>query len=153
MKKIFLNLILIFFTTLSFAQVNKSEQIETSIKNIIRNNTFTPESTNGVMLNEKGQQISFNTSFYYFLDSEKLFSVLYEQHDEISLNKTFYYDNDQLVLVVIERVNNKSTKDRIIEQVFYFYDNGNLIDSSDYTAKYVPTDLYSEGMKYYTDFN
>lgn len=153
MKKIILSAAFIFLTTISFAQQNKSVEIENKIQSIIRNNTFTPETKNGTIINENGTSKNYNTSFYYFLDSEKLFSVLYQEHDEISLNKTFYYDNDQLVLVVIEKVNNKASKDRVTEQIFYFYDNGELIDSSDYKANYNTKELYTEGMNYLKDFN
>jgi len=153
MKKIILHLMVVLFSSITFAQANKSEEIESKIQYVIQNNTFIPQTTNGTKLNDKGKEVTFNTSFYYFLDSEKLFSVVYEQHDEISLNKTFYYDNDQLVLVVIERINNKVATDRMIEQVFYFFDNTILIDSSDYNAKYNPSELYTEGMKYFSEFN
>jgi len=153
MRKTFLNLALLVTTTLTFAQSNKSVEIEQKIQSTIQNSTFIPESKNGTLLNNDDKEITYNVSFYYHLDSEKLFSVLYEQHDEISLNKTYYYDNDQLVLVVIEKINNKVATDRIVEQIFYFYDNGELIDSSDYTAKYIPTELYTEGMNYLKDFN
>lgn len=153
MKKIILKIAFLLISVVSFGQHNKSVEIESKIQNIIQNNTFIPETKNGTLIDEKGKEINHNTSFYYFLDTEKLFSVLYEQHDEITLNKTYYYDNNQLVLVVIERINNKAATDRIIEQIFYFYDNGLLIDSSDYTAKYVPTELHAEGMNYLKDFN
>lgn len=140
-------------STFSFAQQNKSVEIENKIQETIQNNTFLPESKNGTLLKDDGTQINYNTSFYYFLDSEKLFSVLYEEHDTISLNKTYYYDNDELVLVVIEKINNKASKDRVMDQLFYFYDQGKLIDSSDFGAKYIPTTLYEEGMNYLKDFN
>lgn len=153
MKKLFLSIALLLFSVVSFGQENKSVEIESKIQNIIQNNTFIPETKNGTLIDKNGKEINYNTSFYYFLDTEKLFSVLYEQHDEISLNKTYYFDNDQLVLVVIEKINNKASTDRIVEQIFYFYDNGQLIDSSDYKAKYVPTELYTEGMNYLKDFN
>ena len=153
MKKVILNIAFLLISVVSFGQHNKSVDIESKIQNIIQNNTFVPETKNGTLIDDNGKEINHNTSFYFFLDTEKLFSVLYEQHDEISLNKTYYYDNDQLVLVVIEKINNKASKDRITEQIFYFYDNGELIDSSDYTAKYVPTELYTEGMNYLKDFN
>ncbi|WP_177766033.1 hypothetical protein [Flavobacterium sp. I3-2] len=153
MKKIFLSLALLLFSVVSFGQQNKSVEIESKIQNIIQNNTFIPETKNGTLIDKNGKELNYNTSFYYFLDTEKLFSVLYEQHDEISLNKTYYYDNDQLVLVVIEKINNKAATDRIVEQIFYFYDNGELIDSSDYKAKNIPTELYTEGMNYLKDFN
>lgn len=153
MKKTFIKLAFVLFSIVSFGQQNKSVEIESKIQNIIQNNTFIPETKNGTIIDKNGKEINHNTSFYYFLDSEKLFSVLYEQHDEISLNKTYYYDNDQLILVVIEKINNKAATDRIVEQIFYFYDNGQLIDSSDYTAKYIPTELYTEGMNYLKDFN
>jgi len=153
MKKTFIKLAFVLFSIVSFGQQNKSVEIESKIQNIIQNNTFIPETKNGTIIDKNGKEINHNTSFYYFLDSEKLFSVLYEQHDEISLNKTYYYDNDQLILVVIEKINNKAATDRIVEQIFDFYDNGQLIDSSDYTAKYIPTELYTEGMNYLKDFN
>src|SRR5690606_31763658 len=143
---------LLLFSVASFGQHNKSVEIEANIQNIIQNNTFLPETKNGTLFNSEGKEIAYNISFYYFLDSEKLFSVLYEQHDEISLNKTYYFNDDQLVLVVIEKINNKVSSDRIVEQVFYFFDNGQLIDSSDYSAKYIPTELYTEGMNYLKDF-
>nr|WP_297306357.1 hypothetical protein [uncultured Flavobacterium sp.] len=153
MKKIIATLAFSILSTISFAQQNKSVEIENKIQETIQNNTFLPESKNGTLLKDDGTQISYNTSFYYFLDSEKLFSVLYEEHDEISLNKTYYFDNDELVLVVIEQVNNKASKDRVIEQIFYFFDQGQLIDTSDMTTKYVPTKLYEEGMTFLKDFN
>jgi len=152
MKKIILSTAFLLASTFALAQQNKSEEIERKIKNSIENNSFLPETKNGLILNNAGKEIPYNISFYYFLDTEKLFSVLYEQHDEISLNKTFYYDNDQLVLVVIEKINNKVATDRIVEQLFYFYDKGELIDLSDINAPYKPEDLYTEGMTYFNDF-
>lgn len=152
MKKIFIGAFLL-LSSVTLAQQNKSVEIENKVQNIIQNNTFIPETKNGTLIKDNGTQISFNTSFYYFLDSEKLFSVLYEEHDEISINKTYYFDNNQLVLVVIEKINNKSATDRITEQIFYFYENGELIDASDYTTKYQPSELYTEGMNYLKDFN
>lgn len=153
MRKKISILVFTFVSTLGSAQANKSEDIEENIKFTIENNTFIPETKNGTLFNDSGKEIPYNISFYYFLDSEKLFSVLYEQHDEISLNKTFYYDNDQLVLIVIEKINNKAATDRIVEQLFYFYDQGTLIDASDTTAPYIPEELLKEGMKYLNEFN
>jgi len=152
MKKTILNLVMLLVSVFTFAQQNKSVAIEEKILDVIQNNTFLPETKNGFLLSDNGKEIAYNTSFYYFLDSEKLFSVLYEQHDEITFKKTYYFDEDQLVLVVIEKVNNKLSTDRIIEQILYFYEDGKLIDASDYTAKYIPEELLEEGNNYFKEF-
>ena len=145
---LFLFLVVSCFT---FAQ-NKEASIETRIKNVIENSNFLPETTNGTNQNVNGKEIPFNTSYYYHLNDEKLFSVIYQEHDEISLNKTFYYENDQVVLIVIEKINNKLSKDRIVEQIMYYFENNQQINISQINENYNADELLKEAEKYKVEF-
>lgn len=153
MKKNILKIALLLFSSFAFSQENSIENIEKNIKQIIENNTFTPETSNGVITNEIGKEIPFNISYYYHLESEKLFSVIYQEHDEISLSKTFYFENEKVVLAIIEKINNKVSKDRIVEQILYYFNNSELINTTELNENYLPSDLYKESMKYLEDFN
>jgi len=128
----------------------KISEINTYIENINENEQFEVENVNGT-LKRNNKDIDYSISYFAF-DSTQLFSVIYQEYDEISTNKIFYYKKNKVVAAIVEIINNKDNKDRLEEQVIYFYDMDTLLNTAEINEKYPSDALLNEGKNRLKEF-
>lgn len=143
MKKFFLTIVCLFFTTSIFAQNNDAEikTIQNYIQSTSQNEWFDPINKPGTTANGSMYDLS-----YYVLSDNNIFSIIYTVFDKYTLQKVFYYQNNELIACIIEETD-ANNANKLLRYADYFFKEGQLINTADENKEIPSAVIYQEGIQ------